>query len=87
MTRLFCLVILAPYGISGILIGPVNRDIDVNLLRENWEKSYPIRHMDGLPEFVEVSTGMFRLYFRNESKNLYLNMESNQIKKGELINA
>jgi hypothetical protein len=53
------LVILAPYGINGMLIGYINRDIDMNILRENWEKNYPIRHLDGLPDFVEVTTGRF----------------------------
>ncbi|CAM4949581.1 unnamed protein product [Rotaria socialis] len=56
-------VILAPYGINGMLIGPVNRDIDINFLRENWEKSYPIRHLDGLPDFVEVTTGNARMFY------------------------
>ena len=41
-----------------MLIGYINRDIDVNTLRENWEKNYPIRHLDGLPDFVEVTTGI-----------------------------
>jgi hypothetical protein len=53
------LVILAPYGINGMLTGPVSREIDMNILRENWEKNYPIRHLDGLPDFVEVTTGRF----------------------------
>ncbi len=51
------LVILAPYGINGMLIGHVSREIDINALRENWEKNYPIRQLDGLPDFVEVTTG------------------------------
>ncbi|CAF4788382.1 unnamed protein product, partial [Rotaria magnacalcarata] len=38
-------VILAPYGISGMLTGPVSRDIDLNLLRENWERNYSVRHI------------------------------------------
>jgi hypothetical protein len=41
-----------------MLIGHVSRDIDVNVLRENWEKNYPVRHVDGLPDFVEVTAGM-----------------------------
>jgi hypothetical protein len=50
---------LAPYGINGMLIGPVSRDIDMNILRENWERNYPIRHIDGLPDFIEVTAGKF----------------------------
>jgi hypothetical protein len=52
-------VILAPYGINGMLTGPVSREIDMNILRENWEKNYPVRHLEGLPDFVEVTTGIF----------------------------
>lgn len=52
------LVILAPYGINGMLLAPVNREMDTNYLRDNWEKNYPIRHLDNLPDFVEVSIGM-----------------------------
>ena len=54
------LVILAPYGISGMLIGHVSREMDLNVLRENWEKNYPIRRIDGLPDFVEVTAGRHR---------------------------
>ena len=54
-------VILAPYGINGMLVGYVSRDIDMNLLRENWEKNYPVRRIDGLPEFVEVTAGRLAL--------------------------
>lgn len=53
------LVILAPYGINGMLIGSVNREMDLNALRDNWERNYPIRHLDGLPDFVEVTTGIY----------------------------
>jgi hypothetical protein len=49
---------LAPYGINGMLIGHVSREIDMNILRENWERNYPVRHIDGLPDFVEVTAGM-----------------------------
>ncbi len=52
---------MAPYGINGMLIGHVSRDIDMNAFRENWEKNYPVRHLDGLPDFVEVTTGIFNL--------------------------
>ena len=38
-------------------MGPVSREMDVIALRENWEKNYPIRHLEGLPDFVEVTTG------------------------------
>jgi hypothetical protein len=55
---------LAPYGINGMLIGHISRDIDMNTLRDNWEKNYPIRHLDGLPDFVEVTIGIFNLYKR-----------------------
>ena len=58
---IYSLVILAPYGINAMLIGPVSRDIDINMLRENWERNYPIRHIDGLPDFVEITAGMFKL--------------------------
>lgn len=51
------LVILAPYGINGMLMGHVSREIDMNNLKENWERNYPIRHIDGLPDFVEVTAG------------------------------
>lgn len=40
-----------------MLIGHASRDIDANLLRENWEKNYPVRRIDGLPDFVEVTAG------------------------------
>jgi hypothetical protein len=43
-----------------MLIGHINREIDTNILRENWEKNYPIRH------FVEVTTG---IYLINQKKN------------------
>ncbi|CAF0983342.1 unnamed protein product [Rotaria sordida] len=56
-------VILAPYGINGMLIGHVSREIDMNICRESWEKSYPIRHLDGLPDFVEVTTGNARMFY------------------------
>ncbi|CAF3409358.1 unnamed protein product, partial [Rotaria socialis] len=56
-------VILAPYGISGMLNGPVSRDIDLNLLRENWERNYSVRHIDGLPDFVEVTVGNIRMFY------------------------
>ncbi|CAF0728160.1 unnamed protein product [Rotaria sordida] len=56
-------VILAPYGINGMLTGHVNRDIDINILRENWERNYPIRHIDGLPDFVEVTAGTIRMFY------------------------
>ncbi len=59
-----CLVILAPYGINGMLIGYVSREIDVNTLRENWEKNYPLRRLDGLPDFVEVTTGICDIFER-----------------------
>jgi len=55
---------LAPYGINGMLIGHISRDIDMNTLRDNWEKNYPIRHLDGFPDFVEVTIGIFNLYKR-----------------------
>jgi hypothetical protein len=57
-------VILAPYGINGMLIGYVSREIDVNTLRENWEKNYPLRRLDGLPDFVEVTTGICDIFER-----------------------
>ncbi len=57
------LVILAPYGINGMLIGHVSRDIDMNILRENWERNYPVRHIDGLPDFIEVTAGRFEFDF------------------------
>jgi hypothetical protein len=47
-----------------MLIGYISRDIDVNTLRENWEKNYPIRHLDGLPDFVEVTTGILKKQLR-----------------------
>jgi hypothetical protein len=50
---------LAPYGINAMLIGHVSREIDMNAFCENWEKNYPIRHFDDLPDFVEVTIGMF----------------------------
>lgn len=53
--QILFIVILAPYGINGTLIGSTHRDIDLNLLRENWEKNYPIRRLEGLPDFVEVT--------------------------------
>lgn len=56
-SKISTLVILAPYGINGMLIGPVNREIDLTAIRDNWEKNYPIRHFDGLPDFVEVIIG------------------------------
>ncbi|CAF2638292.1 unnamed protein product [Rotaria sp. Silwood2] len=56
-------VILAPYGINGMLIGHVSREIDTNSCRESWEKSYPIRYLDGLPDFVEVTTGNARMFY------------------------
>jgi hypothetical protein len=59
---IYNLVILAPYGINGMLIGHINREIDMNILRENWEKNYPIRRLDGLPDFVEVTTGIYLIY-------------------------
>ncbi len=52
---------MAPYGISGMLIGHVSREIDMNGLRENWERNYPVRHIDGLPDFVEVTAGKCRI--------------------------
>ena len=61
----FLLVILGPYGINGMLIGLINRDIDINALRENWERNYPIRRLDGLPDFVEVTTGGLKCSFSN----------------------
>lgn len=48
-----------------MLNGPVSRDIDLNLLRENWERNYPIRHVDGLPDFVEVTAGKFHIEPKN----------------------
>jgi len=36
----------------------------MNTLRDNWEKNYPIRHLDGFPDFVEVTIGIFNLYKR-----------------------
>jgi hypothetical protein len=33
----------------------------MNGLRENWERNYPIRHIDGLPDFVEVTAGKHRI--------------------------
>lgn len=59
----FLLVILGPYGINGMLIGLINRDIDINALRENWERNYPIRRLDGVPDFVEVTTGGLKCSF------------------------
>ncbi|CAF4766441.1 unnamed protein product, partial [Rotaria sp. Silwood1] len=56
-------VILAPYGINGMLIGHVSREIDTDVCRKNWEKSYPIRYLDGLPDFVEVTTGNARMFY------------------------
>ena len=54
----FFTVILAPYGLNGMLIGHVSKDIDMNALKENWERNYPVRRIDGLPDFVEVTAGM-----------------------------
>ena len=61
-------MILAPYGINGMLVGHVSRDIDMNVLRENWERNYPVRHIDGLPDFVEVTAGMFFYFVMRHSK-------------------
>lgn len=69
-------VILAPYGINGMLVGYVSRDIDMNLLRENWEKNYPIRRIDGLPEFVEVTAGRLHSPSRQCAPNGYENVDS-----------
>lgn len=63
------LVILAPYGINGMLVGCVNREIDQPAIRDNWERNYPIRHLDGLPDFVEVTIGRVDM---NPKMNLYL---------------
>ena len=49
---------MAPYGLNGMLIGHVSKDIDMNALKENWERNYPVRRIDGLPDFVEVTAGM-----------------------------
>jgi len=54
---------LAPYGINGMLVGHVSRDIDMNILRENWERNYPIRHIDGLPDFIEITAGNIRMFY------------------------
>lgn len=54
---------MAPYGINGMFIGHVNREIDMNQLRENWEKNYPIRHLDNLPDFVEILIGNARMFY------------------------
>lgn len=64
------LVILAPYGINGMLIGPINREMDAAYFRDNWEKNYPIRHLDNLPDFVEVSIGIAETWSRFESNLL-----------------
>ncbi|CAF1646210.1 unnamed protein product, partial [Adineta ricciae] len=56
-------VILAPYGLNGMLLGHVSKDIDMNALRENWERNYPVRHIDGLPDFVEVTAGTIRMFY------------------------
>ncbi len=61
-------MILAPYGINGMLVGHVSRDIDMHMLRENWERNYPIRHIDGLPDFIEVTAGKFQLNFWIEER-------------------
>lgn len=63
-------MILGPYGISGTLIGPVNREMDLNALRDHWEKNYPIRHFDGLPDFVEVTTGICHIHRTGEIDNV-----------------
>jgi hypothetical protein len=42
-------------------MGPVSREIDMIILRENWEKNYPIRHLEGLPDFVEVTIGIVEI--------------------------
>ena len=62
------LVILAPYGINGMLTGHVSREIDMNGLKENWERNYPVRHIDGLPDFVEVTAGKCLRSAREEDK-------------------
>jgi hypothetical protein len=54
---------LAPYGINGMLVGHVSRDIDINVLRENWERNYPVRHIDGLPDFIEITAGNIRMFY------------------------
>ncbi|CAF4513608.1 unnamed protein product, partial [Didymodactylos carnosus] len=56
-------VILAPYGIDATLIGPLPRDMDISILRENWERNYPIRKIDGMPDFVEVLAGTLRMSY------------------------
>lgn len=49
-----------------MLIGPVSRDIDMNSLRENWERNYPVRHIDGLPDFIEVTAGKILILFERK---------------------
>jgi len=68
---------LAPYGISGTLIVPINRDLDTSQFRENWKKNYPIRQLDNLPEFVEVSTGRSSIFFSFFFKSISINVLGN----------
>ena len=56
-------IILAPFGLNGVLIGYINREIDMNSLRENWERNYPVRHIENLPDFIEVSAGNIRMFY------------------------
>ncbi|CAF0742850.1 unnamed protein product [Didymodactylos carnosus] len=56
-------VILAPYGINATFIGQLSRDIDMNNLKDNWERNYPIRKIDGMPDFVEVLAGAVRMSY------------------------
>ncbi len=46
-----------------MLVGHVSRDIDINVLRENWERNYPVRHIDGLPDFIEITAGNIRMFY------------------------
>jgi len=56
-------VILAPYGLTGKLIGLIDRDVDLHQLRENWKRNYPLEQLDGLPEFVQVTAGPLRMFY------------------------
>ena len=31
----------------------------MTLLRDNWKNDYPLQHLEGLPDFVEVTIGKY----------------------------
>jgi mediator of RNA polymerase II transcription subunit 13 len=62
LTRIYChlynsLVILASYGLSAVLVGCIQCNVDINLLRKNWEQHYSLRYFDDVPDFVEIKAG------------------------------